>query len=559
MNQKQEVLLSLLKEFDAICRKHHIKYYLSGGTALGAVRHKGFIPWDDDADIFMPRSEWHKVLAVIDDELKPNRAIACIEKNPNCVLTFPRYMATDTTAILRSTILEKEQMGLWVDIILIDPIPDGEEALEKYNRTFLAYCEIVTKTYISSKDSDNRLYQWYHFLERILGRKRVLHILDKKIHQYKDEECQRYHSAWAQDLNAYDKELYGEPQYVPFEDTMLPVPENPKRYLRTLYGDNWMIIPDVKNQEGHITAYSADLSSDYILDSFFQVVPRKLAKKIYARHKRTQMKLLKPRGIANPGAHRLMGLKVVAKLEWRLQSEDIDLRHLMEQHRYPELYHFFEEYYEVQSRKHFWYWPVFVEMRADMLAAALLPLIVWQGRYYQADKILKLRKKMGGELSPELAKIEEHIEATRELSIALEDQELEKATEILERWQPRFPEQIDFIKGSIRLLLLRASAQEDYQKAYEMAKEACNQFPEDGELMKYLADTLLGMGESERAYELYQKARMFTRNGMLLMEIDQILATDEKLIWVMPSEGEENMESSMSFMQSDMEGEYGDD
>ena len=91
-----------------------------------------------------------------------------------------------------------------------------------------------------------------------------------------------------------------------------------------------------------------------------------------------------------------------------------------------------------------------------------LALIVWQGRYYQADKILKLRKKMGGELSPELAEIEEHIEATRELSIALEDQELEKATEILERWQPRFPEQIDFIKGNIRLLLFHLSQQRPF-------------------------------------------------------------------------------------------------
>ena len=66
MIEMQVGLLTLLKEFDAICRKHDITYYLEGGSLLGAVRHKGFLPWDDDVDLSMTRDNFQKLLAVID-------------------------------------------------------------------------------------------------------------------------------------------------------------------------------------------------------------------------------------------------------------------------------------------------------------------------------------------------------------------------------------------------------------------------------------------------------------------------------------------------------------
>ena len=69
MLDEQIGLLTLLKEFDSICRKHNITYYLEGGSLLGAVRHKGFLPWDDDIDLCITRSEWKKLLAVIDEDI----------------------------------------------------------------------------------------------------------------------------------------------------------------------------------------------------------------------------------------------------------------------------------------------------------------------------------------------------------------------------------------------------------------------------------------------------------------------------------------------------------
>ena len=86
MLDEQIGLLTLLKEFDSICKKHNITYFLEGGSLLGAVRHKGFLPWDDDIDLCITRAEWEKLLKVIDEDLPAGREIYCYERYPStCV------------------------------------------------------------------------------------------------------------------------------------------------------------------------------------------------------------------------------------------------------------------------------------------------------------------------------------------------------------------------------------------------------------------------------------------------------------------------------------------
>ena len=81
MTPVQENLLKLLKEIDAICKKHDITYYLAGGTALGAVRNNGFLPWDDDMDLYITRENWKKLEKVIDSEIRPDRGYASTDRN----------------------------------------------------------------------------------------------------------------------------------------------------------------------------------------------------------------------------------------------------------------------------------------------------------------------------------------------------------------------------------------------------------------------------------------------------------------------------------------------
>ena len=77
MTEKQEHLLQLFRELDEICKKNNLRYVMAGGTAIGVVRNEGFIPWDDDVDIYMPRDDWNKLVEISGSVLPEHRALQC--------------------------------------------------------------------------------------------------------------------------------------------------------------------------------------------------------------------------------------------------------------------------------------------------------------------------------------------------------------------------------------------------------------------------------------------------------------------------------------------------
>ena len=102
MTEKQKYLLKLFREVDEICREHNLRYVLAGGSLIGALRHEGFVPWDDDVDLYMPRPDWEKFIEICKTELPPDREIQCSEVDRNYTNSFPRYASTNTCAINKS-------------------------------------------------------------------------------------------------------------------------------------------------------------------------------------------------------------------------------------------------------------------------------------------------------------------------------------------------------------------------------------------------------------------------------------------------------------------------
>ena len=139
MLESQKVLLTLLKEIDQICRKHDITYYLVGGSALGAVRHHGFLPWDDDADIVMDHVNYMKFVEVMSDpeNMPPDRAYEDPFIAPYTQLNvFGRYSATDTTCIFNVLCLCDSAHGIKVDVFHMIPCPDEGAERDEFLRKF---------------------------------------------------------------------------------------------------------------------------------------------------------------------------------------------------------------------------------------------------------------------------------------------------------------------------------------------------------------------------------------------------------------------------------------
>lgn len=135
MKEVWAVLLDLLAEFDRVCRKHHIKYFASGGTMLGAVRHKGFIPWDDDMDVMMFREDYNKLCDIGPKEFQHPYFFQNKQTDPYCGMFMSKLRNSNTTALApeeRNPINKQSNRGIFIDIMPLDNVPDSEEERTKF-------------------------------------------------------------------------------------------------------------------------------------------------------------------------------------------------------------------------------------------------------------------------------------------------------------------------------------------------------------------------------------------------------------------------------------------
>lgn len=119
-------ILDILKMFDKVCREHNLRYCLVGGTLIGAVRHKGFIPWDDDLDVSMPRPDYELLIKNCKEWLPAPYELVCAENDPNYPLPFAKIQDANSTLIERKHLYYLG--GLYMDIFPYDAWPDGKAA-----------------------------------------------------------------------------------------------------------------------------------------------------------------------------------------------------------------------------------------------------------------------------------------------------------------------------------------------------------------------------------------------------------------------------------------------
>lgn len=128
------VQLDLLVEFQKVCLKHNLRYFACGGTLLGVVRHKGFIPWDDDIDIMMPREDYDKLSAIAPEEFQEPYFFQTEETDPGYLLRHAKIRNSATSAIQKS--LSRYQctfnQGVFIDIFPLDKVPESQNETDRY-------------------------------------------------------------------------------------------------------------------------------------------------------------------------------------------------------------------------------------------------------------------------------------------------------------------------------------------------------------------------------------------------------------------------------------------
>ncbi|MDE6523352.1 MAG: LicD family protein [Muribaculaceae bacterium] len=237
-------MLDMLKYIDKICQENGIKYWLSSGSCLGAVRHRGFIPWDDDVDIELQRQDYRKLINVLSKENHPQFILQTDKNDPNYL--HPYAKLRDLHSIVKennNNDINNKYNGCFIDIFCIEP---------SYSKKLWKICGgFWNKLILPQALIKNPLIR--RFLIGIL-RFSFLNIIFPIIRTgnlfYKTKKLR--HCLGCGFIKERYKDDIKEVQYVLFEEYTLPVPQNYDHYLRCLYGIDYNNLPDLDNITNHI-------------------------------------------------------------------------------------------------------------------------------------------------------------------------------------------------------------------------------------------------------------------------------------------------------------------
>lgn len=240
----QQVQLQVLDYIDEVCQKNGLKYFLDCGTLLGAVRHKGFIPWDDDIDLIMPRADYERLYEIMKDDERYR--FVCHKNDENYILTFGKVY--DTRTVIKEKVVDEVNYGVFVDITPFDHLPDNKVIRFLYQTRMRNLCLLYRYKALKyePKGLKGRIMKTLSNCRSI--RSYILKI-DKLAQKYNQKKTK---FVWTTVFTylpyaAIEQEVYEKSVPLQFEDRTYPAPQGYERRLRLAYG-NYMELPPKEKQ-----------------------------------------------------------------------------------------------------------------------------------------------------------------------------------------------------------------------------------------------------------------------------------------------------------------------
>lgn len=276
LKKLQDKQLEILKEVHEVCKKLDIRYTLSSGSALGAVRHQGFIPWDDDIDIAMTRKDYDKFISSGSKIMRSKYFIQTYQTDPQYPHIFAKVRDNETTLIEKSTQNLSINHGVYIDIFPIDKVSNNKllRIIDKYTLSFLNLVKFSTdKEYCKiSKSKKSRYIRLLIYpFARIIGTQRLCKIEDRVRTKYnRNDLCKTTYADSGQvspphrltDKRLMDIDIFNKVREVLFENEKFYLIEEYDRYLNTTYGE-YMKLPPVEKRISHHDIISLDLDKSY--------------------------------------------------------------------------------------------------------------------------------------------------------------------------------------------------------------------------------------------------------------------------------------------------------
>ena len=254
-------LLFIMDEIDRICVTNNINYSMCGGTLLGAVRHKGFIPWDDDFDIFMLRKDYIRFLEICKENLGNEFRVVNMQNTESYGYDFSK-ICLKGTKLKQKYDKDTYAKELWVDIFPLDNVPNSK--LKRFFHRNINYLclKMLEEKYDGIRDSKKAskriVFHIFHFLNCFVKPRFLKNILVENATRYDSEESDLVcclSGSYNYDRETQKAKIFDEYCRMKFEDRDFLAIKSSLEYLMHIYGEDYMTPPDTSHRQTHQFVY----------------------------------------------------------------------------------------------------------------------------------------------------------------------------------------------------------------------------------------------------------------------------------------------------------------
>lgn len=256
--------IGLIEELARICKCYHLRYFASNGTLLGAIRHEGFIPWDDDVDIVMPRPDYNKLIEISGQAFSPPFYLHTAQNGIGYYRNYIRLRDDRTTAIPLKDLNSRDHNGIFIDIFPLDGCPPSR-LIRLWQFFSAAAYSALANTYIYyPKFEKHRLFRSaLYFLAlmycKIHGYPGLLQHLEKLRSRFPYDNSENvYVITHGRKFLVFPREYYEHTKQATFEYIKLPIPEAYDRILKAHYGDYMQLPPEDARGKHHTIFFDPD-------------------------------------------------------------------------------------------------------------------------------------------------------------------------------------------------------------------------------------------------------------------------------------------------------------
>lgn len=523
MTELGSILTQLLKEIDEICVKNDIKYYGLGGTVIGQIRHGGLIPWDDDIDLCMPRKEYEKLEAIIDEYLPEGRELMSIGRFPTYSSPIARYTDLTTTAVRSGRSGDQTPCGECIEIFIMDPIPTDEEEQAIWRKKHFVYNEIICTGWLQGKRKLNRdcldfdMFEQYLAEVKSKGRNAVLKELEDDIFTIDEADSYEYALRWApRGFYKFPIHCFGTPRDAVYEGMHIWLPERAEEYLQVYIGWSWRNLLPPSAREGHATRINHSLHCGNCERESLQLMPADEVMSDLQKFKELSVPYYKLRNdsfidTCKPFM-KFVQCKIAksfAELGEDKLKKDNDL-----------VLSVFSDYLKQQRSGVLKTNNIMIPIENqyfDVLAKAMFEKNMIQ----QLLDLLNIKAANNAEFTELQTSLHNACAEFIKMQVHADLSEANEVEALYKKYSKIFPGHCWLYRCKTSVDWDSAEDESALQELKSFIEDGLNKYPEDDFLNKRYGDVLLRLGDQEAARNLYEKVADSTINGLLLKEMKE--------------------------------------